>query len=110
MRKLYYFPPVVLAVTIIFLCILSWSLSILPFVFFILPLFLSSFLLEKGNIFGIIPAIALGIYIIIEDLKQQPRIGPSFPELGVIIIIYYLICAFCALRIKLKQEGKTNER
>ena len=38
-----------------------------------------------------VPGILLGIYVILDDLKP-PRVGPTVAWIGIVLIIYYLIC------------------
>lgn len=105
MKKLYYFPPAAMTALVAFLCFLSREFVIWPFAVLALPLFLSSFLLYKGKIWGAVLGIADGLAIIIDDLSDSGP-GPSAVGIGIAIIIFYLICGLFELRTKMKTNKK----
>lgn len=91
---------------VFFLNIALRAYSLKPFVTLYLPLLASDYLLEKGKIWGIIPGILFGIYTILDDLKP-PRVGPTVAWIGIVLIIYYVICGICVF-IKNRKAAKNN--
>jgi len=89
-KILYYFLPVFFATLTFFI---SFAEREFPWLWwgYILFLFFGSHLLDKGKILGMVPGILLGIYVILDDLKP-PRVGPTVAWIGIVLIIYYLIC------------------
>lgn len=101
-----YIPSTLMLLLVFFLLSISNEFSFKPFVILYLPLLASDYLLEKGKIWGMIPGILFGIYSIFDDLKP-PRVGPSTFDIGVALIIYYVICGICVL-IKNRKAVKNN--
>lgn len=102
-KILYYFLPVFFATLTFFI---SFEMREFPWLWwgFILLLFLGSYLLDKGKIWGIIPGFLLSIYVILDDFKP-PRVGPTVAWIGIVLIIYYVICGICVF-IKNRKEAK----
>ncbi len=108
MKLPHYILSSLMLLLVIFLLSISSEFSLKPFLMLYLPLFLSDFLLDKGKVWGSIPGILFGIYCIIDDLKP-PRVGPSTFDIGVILIIYYVIAGIVVLISKIKEKRKTAD-
>ncbi len=103
-----YIPSTLMLLLVLFLLSISSEFSLKPFFMLYLPLFLSDFLLDKGKVWGSIPGILFGIYSIIDDLKP-PRVGPSTFDIGVILIIYYVIAGTVVLISNIKKKKRSMD-
>ena len=101
-KILYFFLPVILAILTFFI---GFEMKEFPWIWwgFIAILFLGSYFLDKGKVFGMIPGILLGICVILDDFKP-PRVGPSVRWIGIALIVFYLICGFFVLFQKRKNK------
>ena len=90
-KILYYFLPVFFATLTFFI---GFEIREFPWLWwgYILLLFFGSRLLDKGKIWGIIPGVLLGIYVILDDFKPPRVVGPTVAWIGIVLIIYYVIC------------------
>ena len=101
MKKILYFFPVGSACIIyIFLGVISSFSSINPFVWLsLILLFISGLLMNKNKWWGCILGILIGVLLIYMGNRETGQIIKETP-FGIIICIYYILCASVAYRKK----------
>ena len=103
-----YIPATLMLLLVFFLLSISDEFSFKPFVILYLPLLASDYFLDNGKSLGAIPGILFGIYSILDDLKP-PRVGPSTFEIGVVLIIYYVIAGIVVSVYNIKNKKKATD-
>jgi len=105
MKKLLYFFPVVCGyILYTFLGIISSSSSINPFVWLALIfLLISGILMNKNKWWGCIFGIAIGLLLIYMGTQETGQIIKETP-FGIIMCIYYIVCAIISYRISNKNN------
>ena len=103
----FYFLPVLLAILTFFI---SFEMNEFPWLWwgFIILLLLGSYLLDKSKIWGVIPGVLLGVYVILDDFRP-PRVGPTILWIGVVLIIYYVIAGIVVSVYNIKNKKKATD-
>lgn len=103
MKKVLYFLPAVLLsgffIYLLFLIIpFSENLEIFLPLLGVIALFLvSGFLMAKGRWYGCLPSVLLGTWVIYLGVNNPTPVIAEIP-IGIILAVYYLICAVVAYR------------
>lgn len=100
-KRLFYLPAVISLLFYIFMGINFGFKSINYFVWvFVFVLFISAYFMNRNNYFASIGGIIVGIYLIYMSTIDTGQIIKMEMPLGIIFIIYYLVCGILIYKNK----------
>lgn len=102
MKKIFYYIPFIVIASVLLICGNSVTVEWLPITILLILFFVSGLLLSKRKSWGGIIGSISALYIIYDSFTNW-KLGKEKCVIGIIILIYYIVCSVTVLSNKDKQ-------